>query len=183
MTTEARGRRSRMVRWSLGAALVLLPLAAMPFTDAVDWSARDFAVAAALVGGAGLAHEGVVRTARDRAYRAGAAVALATGFLLVWLNGAVGIIGSEDNPANLLYGAVIVVAVFGALIARFHPRGMARAMVAAAGAQVSVAPVAAATFGLADLPDTLLLTALFALSWLASAGLFRISPGHGRRRP
>ena len=29
-------------------------------------------------------------------------------FLLIWINLAVGIIGSEDNPANLMYGAVLL---------------------------------------------------------------------------
>jgi hypothetical protein len=46
------------------------------------------------------------------------------------MNLAVGIIGSEDNPANLMYGGVLAVGIIGAIIARFEPHGMARALVA-----------------------------------------------------
>ena len=58
------------------------------------------------------------------------------------MNGAVGIIGSEDNEANLLYGGVIVVGAIGAVIARFKPEGMARALFATAFAQTLVAVIA-----------------------------------------
>lgn len=34
-------------------------------------------------------------------YRIGAAVALGAAFFEVWMNLAVGIVGSEDNPVNL----------------------------------------------------------------------------------
>lgn len=43
------------------------------------------------------------------------------------MNGAVGIVGSEDNPANLMYGGVLAVGIVGAVIARFRAEGMARA--------------------------------------------------------
>ena len=55
--------------------------------------------------------------------------------MLVWINLAVGIIGSEDNPANLMYGGVLAVGVAGAVAARFRPGGMARALAATALAQ------------------------------------------------
>jgi hypothetical protein len=32
--------------------------------------------------------------------------------------------GSEDNPANLMYGGVLTVGIFGALLARFQPEGI-----------------------------------------------------------
>ena len=62
--------------------------------------------------------------------------------LLGWVNGAVGIIGSEDNDANLMYGGVLVVGAIGAIIARFKPEGMARALFATALAQTLVAVIA-----------------------------------------
>jgi hypothetical protein len=175
--------RWRIARWTLGAVLLLLPLTAMAITDAVDWTVFDFLVAAVLVGGVGLAYEVAVRTNRDRPYRAGAAVALATGFLLLWLTGAVGIVGSEKDPANLLHGAVVAIALFGAAIAGFRAAGIARAMTAAAIAQVLVVPLAGATGARMELLEVVTLTAFFTLLWLASAGLFHRSARRGARRP
>src|SRR5688572_8042949 len=60
-------------------------------------------------------------------YRFAVGVALAAALFLVWMNLAVGLIGTEDNPANLLYGGVLAVGIIGAIIARFRPHGMARA--------------------------------------------------------
>jgi hypothetical protein len=76
------------------------------------------------------------------AYRAAVGVALAVAFLLAWVNLAVGIIGSEDNPANLMYVGVLAVGIVGATIARFRPHGMARALFVTALAQALVAVIA-----------------------------------------
>ena len=53
-------------------------------------------------------------------------------FLLTWMNLAVGIIGNEENPANLMFFAIPVVGMVGALTVRFESRGMAHALVATA---------------------------------------------------
>jgi hypothetical protein len=110
------------------------------------------------------------------AYRAAVAVALATAFLLAWANLAVGVIGSEDNPANLMYVGVLAVGIVGAIIARFRPHGMARALFATALAQASVA-VIALTFGL-GLPwsppvEILGVNGFFVALFVGSALLFR----------
>jgi hypothetical protein len=166
---ERRGNRWRTVGWGMAAALILLPLAAMQVTDEVNWGAEDFAAAAALVLAVGLAYELAVRTTRDWAYRAGVAVALAGAFVLLWANAAVGVIGSEDNPANLMFFAVPAVAILGALLARFRPHGMALAMAATAAAQVTVAAIAL----IAGLGFTGPITVFFTGLWLTSAWLFR----------
>lgn len=75
-------------------------------------------------------------------YRFAVGVALAAAFLLVWLSLGVGIIGRDGDPANLMYFGVLAVGIIGALIARFRPRGMARALFATALAQASVAVIA-----------------------------------------
>ena len=79
-----------------------------------------------------------------------------------------GVIGTEDNPLNLMYAGVLAVAVIGAGVARFQPGRMARALVATALAQAFVAAVAeiAGHF-------TWVLTAFYVALWLTSAGLFR----------
>ena len=71
-------------------------------------------------------------------------MALATSFLLVWINGAVEIIGDEDNPANLMFMVIILMAVAGAIAARFEAARMARAMFVAAGAETLITVIAVA---------------------------------------
>lgn len=78
----------------------------------------------------------------NTAYRTAIGVALAAAFLLVWLSLGVGIIGKDGDPANLMYFGVLAVGIIGALIARFQPHGMARALFAAALAQALVTAIA-----------------------------------------
>ena len=118
----------------------------------------------------------VFRMPRTRTYRAAIGVALAAAFILVWVNLAVGIIGS-DNVANLLYVAVLVVGIIGAIIARFQPHGMARALFAMALAQaLVVAIVLIGGLGVPEKPRTgaiLILNGFFIVLWLGSAMLFQ----------
>ena len=113
----------------------------------------------------------------NTAYRFAVGVALAAAFILLWVNGAVGIIGDESNDANMMYFGVLAVGFIGAIIARFRPLGMARALYATALAQVLVAAIALiAGLGSAG-PiwprDILILTGFFVALWLLSAWLFR----------
>src|SRR5688500_20220430 len=81
-------------------------------------------------------------TTRNTTYRFAVGVAVGAAFILVWLSLGVGIIGKDGDPANLMYFGVLAVGIVGALIARFRPRGMARALFATALAQTSVAAIA-----------------------------------------
>jgi hypothetical protein len=115
------------------------------------------------------------------AYRTGAAVAVAASFLLVIVNGAVGFLGDEDNPANLIFLGIILIAALGSAIARFRAAGMARAMFTTAAAQVLAGIVALAaglgSAGADGIYEVVLGTSLFSGLWLLSAGLFR-KAGH-----
>jgi peptidoglycan/LPS O-acetylase OafA/YrhL len=124
------GSRWRIAAWAVAALLLLLPLVAMQFSDEMNWGVGDFVFAGALVLGTGITYELAVRKTGSRAYRAAVAVALAAAFMLIWFNAAVGVIGSEDDPANLLYGGVLAIGIIGAILARFQPQGMARALLA-----------------------------------------------------
>ncbi len=137
-----RGSRWRIAAWAAAALILLLPLVAMQFTDEVVWDVVDFAVFGALLVGAGITCELAARKTGNTVYRSDVGVALAAAFILVWVNGAVGVVGSEDNDANLMYAGVLAVGIIGALIARFQPKGMARALFATALAQVVVAMIA-----------------------------------------
>jgi hypothetical protein len=148
----------------------------MQVTDEVVWDLADFAFAGALVVGTGVTYEVAARMTGNTAYRAAVGGALAAAFILVWMNLAVGIIGSEDNPANLMYGGVLAVGIIGAIIARFQPDGMARALFAMALAQTLVAVIALiAGMGYPASPrlELLFLNGFFAALWLISAWLFR----------
>ena len=154
----------------------------MQFTDEVNWSETDFLVAGALIGGTGLAFELAASATANHAYRAAVGLALAAAFLLIWLNLAVGIIGTEDNPLNLMFGAVLATGIIGAVIVRCQPVGMARAMLATALAQLLVA-VIAPTAGAGSMAPVWWLTGCFAALWLGSAWLFRKAAREQTPRP
>jgi hypothetical protein len=163
--------------WGMAAVLLLLPLVAMQFTSEVNWTLSDFAFAGAMFGLVGGTYELAIRLSRNYAYRGGVAVALLAAFLLVWINLAVGIIGNEDNPANLIFFAVIAIALTGSIAARFDAIGMARAMTVTAVVQELIAvTVLFVGLGRAEPPGPVGLFALisfFAFLWIASAALFR----------
>jgi hypothetical protein len=169
-------RNKRIVYIALAtASILLLPLVAMQVTDEVVWGLADFAVAGTLLFGTGLAYELLTRKTDSIAYRAAAGVALAAALLLVWINLAVGIIGNEDNPANLMYVGVLAVGIIGAIIARFRPHGMARALLATAFTQMLVAVIAQ----IAELGSAFVLNGSFAALWVGSALLFRRASSTG----
>ena len=115
----------------------------------------------------------------NTAYQSAVGVTLAAAFLLFWVNGAVGVIGTARDNANLMYAAVLAVGFIGAIIGRFKPHGMARALFATALAQILVAVIALIA-GLGSTGpiwpwDIVILTGFFASLWAISAWLFRIA--------
>lgn len=161
----------RILGWIAVAVLLVLPLVAMQFTGEVNWTAEDFIAAGIMLGGAGLGTEFLVRRSSGHAYRLGAVLAVLAAFLTVWANLAVGMIGDEGNPYNLLFGVVIVIGVLGMILARFRAAGMAGAMLVAGIAHASVS-----AFGLsADLRGGLSSMAFAGLWLLAAAFLWKAS--------
>lgn len=157
------------------AALLLVPLLAMQFTPEVNWGPADFAIAGALLFFAGIAWTLLSARSAGISCRLAAVIAVATALVLAWGNLAVGLIGSGNNPANLMYAGVIGVAIVGAIVTRGRARGMSRALFATALAQALVAVIAlAGGLGASEPPGRLgililngLFVALFALSgWL-----------------
>lgn len=167
----------RVAGWGTAAAIVLAPLVAMQLqAPGVNWTAGDFIFAAGLVGMAGLLLELAVRASGSWAYRGGAGLALAAAFLLVWVNGAVGIIGDEDNPANLVFAVIVLMAIAGSIGAGGKASGMARAMFTAGIVQAFVGGFIFAFNSSAEPPGRfglLLLIEALAVPWLVSALLFR----------
>jgi hypothetical protein len=170
-----------MAGWGLLALLLLLPLVAMQFTDEVNWDAADFLVMGVLLASVGLAFELAARMSGDAAYRAAAGLAIVAAFLLIWVNLAVGIIGAEDNPANLMYAGVLAVGGIGALVARLRPAGMARAMFATAAAVALVALIALVA-GLDTRVQVVFANLFFVALFAASAWQFREAARHQEGR-
>jgi len=167
------------------AFILLLLLLVTQITDEVIWDLADFAFAGALLVGAGLLYERAARKSSNFAYRTAVAVALAAAFILVGVNAAVGIIGDEGNLANLMYIGVLAVGFIGAIIARFQPHGMVRALFATALTQALVAVIAL----IAELGspwsgpgEILSLNGFFIVLWVGSALLFRRTSATGSNR-
>tara|TARA_B100000315_G_scaffold106631_1_gene97820 strand:+ start:1246 stop:1812 length:567 start_codon:yes stop_codon:yes gene_type:complete len=157
--------------------ILLLPLLAMQISNEVVWDLADFVVAGVLLFCAGLTYELVARKGRNTTYRSAVGVAVVTALLLVWINLAVGIIGDENNDANMMYVGVLAMGSIGSIMARFQPHGMARAMFATAIAQTLVGVIALIA-GLGSMGpiwprDILILTGFFTALWIGSAWLFR----------
>jgi hypothetical protein len=166
----------RIIGWGGAVALLAAPFIAMRFTTEVNWTASDFVFAAVLLGVIGGGLELAAWASSNRAYRAAAALGLLGTFLVIWTNLAVGIVGSENNPANLLFFGALLVGIAGSVMARFRAPGMALAMVATA-TSLGIA-FGIAVMGPTDEPFVphsreLIGTGLFAALFLGSAALFR----------
>ena len=166
------GRRWNIMRiamWGGAAVLLALPAIAMQMhAPGVDWSPGDFIAMAVMLGIAGALAELVAWASGDGAYRFAALIAIGAAFLTVWANLAVGMIGSEDNAYNQLFGGVLALALAGSAVARFRAAGMAWAMLAAAALQLGIG-----AFGYSSDPRGGAFSMVFALAWLLSALLFR----------
>ncbi|HMS91159.1 MAG TPA: hypothetical protein PKC87_02985 [Candidatus Absconditabacterales bacterium] len=95
------------------------------------------------------------------------------------INGAIGLIGSENNPANLLYRAVFITRIIGSIISRFKSGGMMYTLFMTAVIQflipffaLFVRP-AKTTWGNAGVIGVLILNFFFVITFMVSALLFR----------
>lgn len=168
----------RFLMWGFAAFLLALPAVAMQFTTEVQWDPMDFLVMGSLLALAcGLVEVGA-GLSDSRTYRLAVSLTVLTGFLLIWVNLAVGVIGHSGNPANLMFLGVLAVAGGGAVMARGRAPGMAVAMAGAGTMQVAIH--AAAYFGGlgSEEPSSagwrvFVLGLGFAAMWWVSAALFR----------
>lgn len=175
----ARPRKNRLrpFVWGGLAALLMLPLVAMQFTSEVDWDETDFIVMGILLAIVGGGYELTIRLSDNVLYRFGAGVAVVTGFLTIWANLAVGFIGNEENPWNLLFAGVLFLMIAGAILSRFQARGLAISIVL--GATVQVAGLIAAAVAGQNVPPGP--AVVFTLVWLLSAGLFQAAAHEMKR--
>jgi hypothetical protein len=173
----------RLLVWAGGVALLLMIPLVLTLTGSGKegegwyWTASDFVFAFVLMFGAGATYEVISKKMTNNTwYKMAVGLAVLTGFLLLWVNAAVGIIGSEDNLANVLYFGVIAIGFLGAIIARLEAKAMAKVLFTVAAVQMAVPAFA---FALWQPPFTLgvvrvfMLNAFFAMFWVGSGLLFR----------
>ena len=118
------------------------------------------------------------------AYRIGSALAVASGLFLLWGVVAMGIVGSEGDPFDRVYLAVLGIGIGGALLARFQARGMA-ATLGAMSLAVVATTLLALLLGKQESPvssvlEILMVNGLFVALFGGAAWLFRVA---GRGTP
>jgi hypothetical protein len=159
------------------AIILLIPMVAMQYTEEVNWTFSDFIVMGALLMTTGTCFALIIIMRESVIYRVGFSLALATAFLLIWANLAVGLISSGPNPGNLMYIGVLAVGVIGTILSDYKPAGMERAMYVTAAALV-LHTVIALLAGMDQYPGSSViriigLNGFFAALFGASGLLFR----------
>jgi len=176
--THWRNSPWRYLMWLAAAALIAVAGMA---TEALRQGEYALVVTAALFAlGCTVVELGARKSARWT-YAAGAAIAALTGLGQVWMNLAVGLVGSEDNPVNLVFFAVVAVAMLGALLVRGKAAGMVWVMGLAAAIQVLAGAIGMTAGDAVHAPPSgmLFLTTFFAGLWLNAAALFRAAARAG----
>lgn len=128
----------RIIGWGGLGCLLLLPAVAMQFTDEVNWDETDFIVTGLVFSIVGGLVELAVRLSSNWFYRIGAFFGIFSGFVVVWSNLAIGMIGNENNPINLLFIPVLLIALGGAILGRFRNTALVWAMLLAGLAQAAI---------------------------------------------
>ncbi len=126
MAITSRGESWTKWLWVGAAALLAVPFFAMRFTSEVNWGLGDFIFAALMFAALCGLVELAVRRSTKAVYRWAIALAGLGAFAVVWVNLAVGIVASEDNPYNVVFMAIVVATVVASALVRLKPRAMAR---------------------------------------------------------
>lgn len=158
------------------SALLLVPITGQLTVEGWNWKWNDFVVAWVIFGITTWFFRFLVtRPMANLPYKAGAALAVVTGFLITWCDLAAQIIG-EDNPGNVFYLLTILGGFIGVGVARFRPAGLAWVAFAMATALFFI-PIVAVLRWPADFspgyPKVQLLSSVLAAIYIASGLLFR----------
>ena len=119
-----------ILRSAIGAlALIMVPLVASRFVERWHWGAGRFLFVYFLFFAMGIMYALVAQNSVP-SYKAGAAVSMVTGFSLGWSTMVQ--VADSGHPQNFAYCGVLAVGIFGALLARLEPGGLARTLFAMA---------------------------------------------------
>lgn len=170
-------KTKRMIMWGIISVLIVAIRWVTLLTDQSQWSeALGYSM---ILGIIGITYElWMWLKTQTKIYRLAFLIGLGWMLFLGLANGAVGIIGSENNPANLMYWAVFAVWIIGSLISKFKSRGMRVTLFITAFVQLAV-PVfaffvwpAQASWGNAGVMWVFVINLIFALLFVVSALLF-----------
>ncbi|UVI39380.1 hypothetical protein [Qipengyuania spongiae] len=173
-TRATMGNGWRIAGWGVLFALLCLPAIAMRFTGEVDWTASDFVFAAVLLSALGIGAEIAVRVGRNAPHCAGIAIGALGSFLTVWINAAVGMLGSENEATNLAFIALVGIAVAASFTVWFRPGPMRLIAAALAVWQFGVG-IAAGVWTMPGHAVEWGVLAFFAAIWSASAACFHVA--------
>ena len=177
MTTENNFTRHLFYIAVTTICLLLIPLISMQFSTEVNWTFSDFLFAGTLIFGTGLTFKVVTRNTSSNLFKIASASALGSGLFLIWANGAVGIIGSENNDFNALYFLVIFVGIIGLFASRLKAFRLSITLFAMAATQL-ILTVAALITGMHELPyssipEIVAVNGFFITWYMVSAFLFK----------
>lgn len=162
--------------WGGAVALLALPFIAMRLDAGPNWGPGDFFIVGVMLAALCGLVEFAARRSSSGPYRWAMGLAALGGFLVIWVNLAVGIVASEDNPYNLVFLAIVVATVAGSIIGRARPKAMARILPVTA-ASLLIALGIGQMLGSDELHDTRLAewvgVTIFAAIFAGSALLFR----------
>lgn len=160
----------RVAGWGAALALLALPAVGNNLTDEIDWTTSDFAFAAFILVLAGTGIELIVKYSRTWARTTGLFVTLFGAFATIWTNLAVGILGTESNPINLWFFALLLAGLLASLIVHFRAEKMVWITAGLGAGQFGIGIAAKITA--ADVPVQWGVLALFAAIWGMAAILF-----------
>lgn len=157
--------------------LLMVPLVAMQFTDQVKWTIIDFVLMGVLLFGTGSLFVVVIRHGENIIYRAGMAVAVGATFLMIWVNLAVGLIGSGPHAGNLMYIGVVLILFIGIYLSRFKAHKLELVMFTTALSFILIAIIALLT-NMQEYPGSSVIEIIgvnlfFATPYLLAGLLFR----------
>ncbi|GAA4025934.1 hypothetical protein GCM10022281_00620 [Sphingomonas rosea] len=153
----------RLLGWGALALLLALP-AILRF----PWSGGDFVIMGVMLASVGLGIEFLSRRSGNGLVLLGSILGVLTTFLTVWVNLAVGMIASEDNPYNQLFLLPIAIFIGGCFVTRLRASQMTGILLLAGAAQFFLG-----LGGLGTDQRGAIFSMGFALFWLFGAALFR----------
>lgn len=119
-------------------------------------------------------------------YRLACTMTFISTLLLCWIAAGVGLLGRDGDPANLVYGLVVIIAVAGAVLSKRQARGMTITLLGMALTMLFIAGIAISA-GLQyafhnSVLEILLLNLFFAVLYCGCAALFWQASRTGKAR-